>query len=60
MGYPQQEAFEALKKAHRICNLEEKVTLQCDVSLSRLGAVLIQNGQPVGYASRALTLTESK
>ena len=64
--HPQQEALEALKKAVsstpilRYYNLEEKVTLQCDSSQSGLGAVLMQNGQPVGYASRALTLTESR
>ena len=32
--------------------------LQCDASQSGRGAVLMQNKQPVGYASRALTLTE--
>ena len=64
--HPQQEALEALKKAAsstsvlRYYNLKEKVTLQCDASQSGLGAVLMQNGQPVGYASRALTLTESR
>ena len=64
--HPQQEALEALKKAVsstpilQYYNLEEKVTLQCDASQSGLGAVLMQNGQPVGYASRALTLTESR
>ena len=64
--HPQQEALEALKKAAsstpvlRYYNLKEKVTLQCDASQSGLGAVLMQNGQPVGYTSRALTLTESR
>ena len=32
--------------------------LQCDASSTGLGAVLLQNGQPVTYASRALTKTE--
>ena len=36
-------------------NLKEAVTLQCDASQSGLGATLMQNGQPVAYASRALT-----
>lgn len=33
-------------------------TLQCDASESGLGACLLQDGQPVQYASRALTSTE--
>ena len=40
-------------------NLKEEVTLQCDVSKSGLGAALMQNGQPVAYASRALTPAET-
>ena len=36
-------------------NLKKEVTLQCDASQSGLGAALMQNGQPVAYASRALT-----
>ena len=39
-------------------NVEENVTLQCDASQKGLGAALLQSGQPVAYASRALTLTE--
>ena len=60
--HPQQVAIEALKKAVsstpilRYYNLEEKVTLQCDASQSGLGAVLMQNGQPVGYASTAICI----
>ena len=45
---PQQAAFDAL------------VTLQCDASQSGLGAALMQNGQPVAYASRALTSAETR
>ena len=41
-------------------NLEDEVTLQCDASQHGLGAVLLQKGQPVPYASRALTPTEIK
>ena len=36
----------------------ETTVLQCDASSTGLGAVLMQNGQPVTYASRALTKTE--
>ena len=34
-------------------NLGDEVTLQCDASQHGLGAVLLQKGQPVPYASRA-------
>ena len=40
-------------------NLKEEVTLQCDASQSGLGGALMQNGQPVAYTSRALTLAET-
>ena len=40
-------------------NLKEEVTLQCDASQSGLGTALIQNGQPVPYASQALTPAET-
>ena len=61
----QQQAFDDLKKAVsctpvlRYYNVKEAVTLQCDASQSGLGAALLQAGQPVAYASRALTSTES-
>ena len=63
---PQQAAFDALKAAVtntpvlRYYNLDEEVTLQCDASQSGLGAALMQNGQPVAYASRALTSAETR
>ena len=41
-------------------NLEDEVTLHCDASQHGLGAELLQKGQPVPYASRALTPTEFK
>lgn len=62
----QQQAFNDLKKAVsctpvlRYYNVKEAVTLQCDASQSGLGAALLQGGQPVAYASRALTSTESR
>ena len=61
---PQERAFEQLKEAVsmsqilRYYNMREKVTIQCDASQHSLGAVLLQGGQPVAYASRALTPTE--
>ena len=36
----------------------KEVTLQCDASESGLGAVIMQEGQPVAFSSRALTNTE--
>lgn len=63
---PHQAALEALKQAAastpilRYYNLKEEVTLQCDASQHGLGAAMMQNGQPVAYASRALTPTETR
>ena len=36
----------------------EELTLQCDASDKGLGAALLQQGQPIAYASRALTQCE--
>ena len=44
----------------RYYNLNEEVTLQCDASQSGLGAARLQKGQPVAYASRALTPAETR
>ena len=63
---PQKKAFEELKEAIsstpllRYYNLAEEVKLQCDASQTGLGAALMQNGQPVAYASRALTNAETR
>ena len=65
-GPPQDQALEKLKIATastpvlKYYNLQEEVTLQCDASQSGLGTALLQNGQPVAYASRALTPTETR
>ena len=65
-GTAQEEALDSLKKAVVTTpvlpyyNLEEEVTLQCDASQFGLGAALLQNGQPVAYASRALTCAETR
>ena len=37
-----------------------EVVVQCDVSQHGLGARLMQNGQPLAYASRSPTPAESK
>ena len=41
-------------------NIEEDVTIQTDASDKGLGAVLLQNGQPVAFASRTLSKTEQR
>jgi len=41
-------------------NAAEEVTVQCDASQYGLGAVLLQKGQPVTYASWALTDPETR
>ena len=62
----QQDALEALKRAVaatpvlRYYNLEEEVTLQCNASQFGLGAALLQNEQPVAYASRAMSDAETR
>ena len=43
----------------RYYDVSKPITVQCDTSQSGLGAVLLRDGQPVCYASRALTDTES-
>ena len=44
----------------RYYDVSKPVTVQCDASQSDLGVVLLQDCQPVCYASRALTDTESR
>ena len=36
----------------------KEVTLQCDASESGLGAVILQEGRPIAFSSRALKITE--
>ena len=60
----QEEAFESVKCAVtsapvlRYFNSAEPVEGQGDASSSGIGFVLMQNGQPVSYSSRALTASE--
>ena len=59
-------AMDAVKKALteapvlRYYDVTKPVTIQCDASDTGLGAVLLQEGQPICYASRALTDTERR
>ena len=61
-----QQAFARVKEAVtqapllKFYSLQDEVTLQYDASQSGLGAALLQNGQPVAYASCALTPTECR
>ena len=62
--YQQEDAFQNVKRlvSHqpvlKYYNVHEEVTIQCDASEVGLGATLLQNGQPIAYASRALSKTE--
>ena len=59
-------AFEHVKKMITRAPLlkyydpKEELTVQCDASDKGLGAALMQKGQPIAYASRALTETETR
>ena len=61
-----QEAFNQVKKL--VCkdstlqyfNVWKPVTVQVDASKKGLGAALLQEGCPVAFASKALTLTEQQ
>ena len=61
-----EHAFKSIKQAIVLpCNLQyfnhkADTEIQCDASLKGLGACMIQNGQPVSYASKSLTDTESR
>jgi hypothetical protein len=63
-GKEQIEAFKTLKAkltnapVMRYYSLDESITLSCDASQVGLGAVILQNSQPVAYASKSLTSTE--
>jgi len=63
-GTEHDKAFEDVKKeiasapVLRYFDKNAETTIQTDASQKGLGAVLLQNGQPVCYASKALTDTE--
>lgn len=61
---PQARAFQCLKD---LCSeapvlayydVKKEVTIQCDASKSAVGAVLLQEGRPIAYASRKLRKSE--
>lgn len=62
---PQEKSFEAMKRlisnrpVLKYFDRDEDVVLQCDASERGLGACLLQQGQPVAYASRSLTDAEA-
>ena len=62
----QQTAFDKLKElcSHapvlRYYDPSKPVEIHCDASQHGLGAVLMQEGQPVAYSSRSLTDTETR
>ena len=61
-----QQPFDLVKNAIsakiiiRYYDPHRPITLQVDASMTELGAMLIQDGRPVAFASRALTETESR
>lgn len=66
MGQTEDEVFATIQDlviqhpVLKFYNEEEDVTIQTDASDKGLGAVLLQNGQPVAFASRTLSKTEQR
>ena len=64
--YPQKNSFEKIKQLVsqapilQYYDVTKPVTIQCDASGKGLGAMLLQDGKPVCYASRALSDTETR
>lgn len=60
------KAFDEVKKlvaSHPVLkyyDINEEVTIQCDASERGLGATLLQNGQPLAFASRTLSEVEQR
>ena len=63
---PQDESFEKLKSlcttapVLQIYDPKKEHTIQCDASTQGLGGVLLQDGKPVAYTSRALRNPETR
>lgn len=63
---PQEESFKRLKELFTTApvltfyDVSKDVQIQCDASSYALGGVLLQDGQPVAYTSRAMTPTEMR
>jgi len=63
---PQEHAFVKIKGILSMSpvlafyDVTKPVVITCDVSKSGLGALLLQEGKPVAYASRALSDTETQ
>ena len=60
----QEEAFQEIKQllvsapVLKYYDVKDEVTVESDASDKGLGGTILQNGQPVGFTSRALTPTE--
>ena len=60
----QEEAFQEIKQllvsapVLKYYDVKDEVTVESDASDKGLGGTILQNGQPVGFTSRALTQTE--
>ena len=65
-GEEQEKAFERIKQVAasapllKYYSVDDDVTIQCDASQNGLGAALLQHGQTVAYASRALLSAETR
>ena len=67
-SYEQDQAFQEIKavltkdggSVLRFFDVRKPVRISCDASPTGLGAVLLQSGFPVAYASRSLTKAESR
>ena len=59
-----QKAYDAIKEAiaHaptlKYYNPKQPITLTCDASKAGMGAACLQNGEPIAYASKAMTETQ--
>ena len=60
----QEAAFKRIKQlvtappVLQLCDITKEVTIQCDASSLGLGVVLMRDGHPIAYDSKALTTTK--